>query len=422
MNSAHQALVVRIAEIEKHPNADTLGIVRVGGYQAVVKLGDFQPGDLAVYIQPDSVVPATEPFKFIWAFDGMGNPRDIESTLAPPDESGVPFYDIPPKWRRVTVRKFRKEWSEGLLIPLSDFPRIIFSGLDPNTLEPLMPELPKIGDDIAELLRITHYDPDEGKELDVDNERSPGKQDKRWPHSLKGWLHFLLYHLTFGMFARPDTGFGNEAPPKQTPPIYDVEAYKNYPDVFQKGELVTITEKIHGSNARYVFYDGHMYAGSRRLWKKAGTRNIWRRALETNPWIETWCRANPGFVLYGEVVPTQKKFDYGATPDFPKFFVFDIRTPEGEWALLWTWATPYTGISPNMNDMHLIEWVPILTHDSFNEEVVYSLVDGPSEVRGAEHAREGIVILAVENRVVHNLNRPQLKIISNAFLAETSKE
>src|SRR6267142_7058471 len=102
--SNHRANVVQIAEIKPHNNADTLAIIPVGEYQAVVKKDEFKVGDLAVYIQPDSVVPQTEPFKFIWEnYEGL---------------DGV----VPEKRRRITVRKFRGEWSEGLLLPISDFP------------------------------------------------------------------------------------------------------------------------------------------------------------------------------------------------------------------------------------------------------------------------------------------------------------
>ena len=63
----HQANIVRVTEVKPHGNADTLEIIPIGEYQVVSKIGQFKVGDLAVYIQPDSVVPQTEPFRFIWA-------------------------------------------------------------------------------------------------------------------------------------------------------------------------------------------------------------------------------------------------------------------------------------------------------------------------------------------------------------------
>lgn len=44
-------------KIEKHPNADLLEIALIGGYKAVVPIGKFKTGDLAVYIPEQSIVP-----------------------------------------------------------------------------------------------------------------------------------------------------------------------------------------------------------------------------------------------------------------------------------------------------------------------------------------------------------------------------
>jgi hypothetical protein len=63
--STHEVRVHRINEIEKHPNADRLGLVRIDGFTAIVRLGDFKPGDLAAYIEPDYVVPDLEQFTFL---------------------------------------------------------------------------------------------------------------------------------------------------------------------------------------------------------------------------------------------------------------------------------------------------------------------------------------------------------------------
>src|ERR1700722_16656043 len=103
MNSTHRVNVVRIDEIHPHTNADTLGITYIGGYQVVVKKDDFTPGTLAIYVQPDTIVPVIPQFAFLW----------VDREFA----DGT----IPEKLRRITVRRFRKEWSEGLLMPLKEF-------------------------------------------------------------------------------------------------------------------------------------------------------------------------------------------------------------------------------------------------------------------------------------------------------------
>ncbi len=57
--------VVEIASVEKHPNADALEIVRVYDYPVCCRLGEFKPGDRAVYLPIDSVVPLLDER---WAF------------------------------------------------------------------------------------------------------------------------------------------------------------------------------------------------------------------------------------------------------------------------------------------------------------------------------------------------------------------
>jgi RNA ligase (TIGR02306 family) len=107
--STHKVEVIRIADIERHPNADRLGIVRVYGFTAIVALGEYKPGDLAVYIEPDYVVPDTEHFAFL-----QGKTR-------------------------IRAKKLRGVWSQGLLIKA--------------------PEGVAEGDCVMERLGITRYEP-----------------------------------------------------------------------------------------------------------------------------------------------------------------------------------------------------------------------------------------------------------------------
>ena len=44
------AWITKIDKVVKHPDADSLDICTVGGWQCVTKLGEFKPGDLAIYI------------------------------------------------------------------------------------------------------------------------------------------------------------------------------------------------------------------------------------------------------------------------------------------------------------------------------------------------------------------------------------
>ena len=371
-NSTHKVNVVRIEEILPHSNADTLGIVFIGGYQCVIKKDAYKVGDWAIYIQPDTVVPATSPFSFLWT------DREFAGEA------------VPEKYRRITVRRFRKEWSEGLLMPLNDFPNHSFTE----------------GDDVAKLLGFTHYE-----EPEPGPSRTP-RTRPQYQHPWRSWGAFkfwVLYKLGFADQLHGD----NAKPPKNTPPTYDVEGFKNYPHTFAEGEEVVVTEKVHGSNARYLFDGKKMHVGSKNLWKSEKSTCIWRRTLKELPWIEEWCRANAGYTLYGEAVPTQKGYTYGTGETEPvRFFVFDILCSDGKWMDKQLFLPDIT--------THL-KVVPVLYAGSYDEAKIKALVEGKSAIDG-KTLREGIVISSATEHTVRGLGRAQLKLKSNAFLEKEGKQ
>lgn len=384
--SNHQANIVRVTELLPHLNADSLSLVHIGGYQVVVRKGQFAVGDLAVYIQPDSIVPQTEPFKFIWeTFVGLDG-------------------TVLEKRRRITVRKFRGEWSEGLLLPTSDFPELTTHN---GAIDVVFPGFTQ-GTDVSDILGITHYDPDAGVDGVKDTSSAP-KRKFRYPRSIRGWFNFikrLIVNKGRVKELTVDVSFQI--------PTYDVEAFKNYAGTFVDGETVVVTEKIHGSNARFIYLEGTMYAGSRNQWKAPGS-GTWHKALVDNPWIEAWCREHEGYALYGEVTPTQKGFTYNSG-DKVRFFAFDVYTPEKKWQDFDDFNN-----SVAIGQQTEAISVPILYYGPYDKEKILKLVDGPSFIRLAGHIREGIVIKTVKERTQRGLGRAQLKIVSNAFLEKDSK-
>ena len=87
------ASIERILEVLKHPNADALDIVKVLGYQCIVKKDQYKVGDLVVFIQPDTVLPDAE-----WSA----------------------FYKS--KSNRVKAIKLRGSWSMGIVESLGIVP------------------------------------------------------------------------------------------------------------------------------------------------------------------------------------------------------------------------------------------------------------------------------------------------------------
>src|SRR3990167_10637 len=203
--STHKVEVVPVA-LENHPNANTLSVVRVWGYQVVVKSSDWKGVDKAAYIQPDYVVPDSPEYAFLRSCTtcrGTGNAFTADKERVQcPDCSGSGILPLRDTDRHIRVRKFRGEMSQGLLVKA--------------------PFGAKIGDDVSQELGITRYVPPE-----------PGHGGAK-------------------------TGkVSMQKPPSCYVPDYDVENWYRYGrKTFKDGEKVIITEKIHGCNARYV-YDSH---------------------------------------------------------------------------------------------------------------------------------------------------------------------
>lgn len=96
------AWIAKIDSVTKHPDADALDICTIGGWQCVSKIGDFNSGDLAIYVSIDSWVP-----HHIAPFLSKGKePREYNSV----------------KGERLRTVRLRGQISQGLLLPLSVLP------------------------------------------------------------------------------------------------------------------------------------------------------------------------------------------------------------------------------------------------------------------------------------------------------------
>ena len=120
--STHRVEVVRLNP-EKHPNADSLSIQRVYGYQVVLRTEDWQDIELAAYVPPDSVVD-TDRSAFSWL---KGSPQ-FRSAI-----------DGDTRYHRVTAMRLRGVISYGLL-----------AGCPIGSQE---------GDDVSDCLGVTRYQP-----------------------------------------------------------------------------------------------------------------------------------------------------------------------------------------------------------------------------------------------------------------------
>ena len=122
------ASIQRIWKIEPIEGADRIELAHVLGWQCVVNKGQFQPMDIGVYFEIDSFLPVRPEFEFMRA-----------SSYKKTDIMGEGF--------RLRTMRFRGQISQGLLLPLNQFPEIS------DDVE--------VGEDVSELLKVRKWEIEE---------------------------------------------------------------------------------------------------------------------------------------------------------------------------------------------------------------------------------------------------------------------
>ncbi len=122
------ASIQRIWKIEPIEGADRIELANVLGWQSVVNRGQFRPMDLAVYFEIDSFLPIRPVFEFM-----------RRSSYRKTDIMGEGF--------RLRTMRFRGQVSQGLLLPISQFPEL------PTNVE--------LGTDVTEILGVRKWEIEE---------------------------------------------------------------------------------------------------------------------------------------------------------------------------------------------------------------------------------------------------------------------
>lgn len=194
-------------------------------------------------------------------------------------------------------------------------------------------------------------------------------------------------------------------------PVYGVTSIRREPTMFEEGEPVVMTEKIHGCNARFGWVGGRWTWGSHRvLWQEPGLLSRWWRLLTRrgptsrgNLWSEAAeehqlrdkLRAAKGLVVYGEVYGRTRAgkrvqdLDYGRPCGPLGFAVFDVYDTRAH-----AWLRPHR-VAELCADLGL-EAVPVVYRGPYGEARAEREADGESTLyRGF---REGVVVRAIDGR------------------------
>jgi len=314
--------VVRIGKVGRHPNADNLSITHIYDYPVIFRTGDFQEGDLAVYVPVDAIVPSDDPR---WEFLG-------ENT-------------------RVKAKKLRGIFSMGLLTP-------VWPGIE-------------LGQNVQAEMRITKYEPP--LELKIDGERET------------------------------DPGF--------IPRYTDIEGLRRYPEILKADEPVVVTEKIHGTNARFVHDGKRLWVGGHNYIMRYSPRSVYWQAAQILD-LEKKLSQAPHVVFYGEVYGVQD-LKYGLNRGNVALRMFDALQLGGggyldhhEFEFLC--------------DVLMLPRVPALYEGGW-QECLRAYAEGPSTLYG-EHIREGIVIKPLKERWDPTVGRVILKLIGEGYYLRRGKK
>lgn len=217
---------------------------------------------------------------------------------------------------------------------------------------------------------------------------------------------------------------GDSAPADSRFPSYtEIENMRSYPLVFNDGEEVVVTEKIHGTNCRVGFVvDAKVLP--RQMTLMAGSKGLRRKqppdeaAMRTNtywfpftlPTVNALLRelfdggANQA-ILYGEVFGLGiQAYTYGKKT--VTFRAFDLML-NGKYL-------NYDEFKA-LCDKHAIETVPVVWRGPFSLAQIKKLSEGPSLV-GGPHGREGVVVKPTTERIDPTIGRVVLKYIGDAYL------
>lgn len=331
--------VVRLTEVTKHPNADSLYIAKIhGGYPVIFRGkehgGHFEEGDLAVYVPVDSLLPATKEFAWLSPPVAVQLPGGGTEMVAPAV--------LREQDRRVRAKRLRGVFSMGLLVPA--------------------PEGAVDGQDVAELLGITKYEPPEEV-----------------------------------ISASRTNGFQVPAPRLTVMPnVYDIEGLRRYTDTFEPGEAYVCTEKIHGQNARFVHDGEKLHVGSRNRWLTTEERNTWSD-VAARYGLAAKLAKRPKVVFFGETYGNNSDMPYGVergkTGDELRFFdAFCSET--GRWY-------DHDEFRAACDELGLAV-VPELCRGVWSEgefAKLLPLAEGTTTlVAGKGHVREGFVIRPLKER------------------------
>lgn len=344
-----------VTEVKAIEGADNIELGIVGGWQAIIKKGEYTVGDHVVVATTDAVIPQ-----------------------AISDSIGVTNYLR--KGQRVRTVKLRGVYSECLIISFGMLPQMkkqFATGIGYYWKE---------GDDLMELLSIFKYEPPA-----IQVQLASGRKVKYHQNP-----NFRVYHKfpnlknVTGMFTEEDeveitrklhgTNARYGIVKKKKLSIWD-KVRRLFGNRLIEWEYVYGSHNVEKGSDSQGFYDTDVWRTSAEKYKIR--EKLWELFTQYRDYYEI----TEGIVIYGEIYGAgiQKNYDYGLTDT--RFAGFDVAI-DGEYC--------HTGRSLDIfQDVLQLPYVPILYGGNWSQEVQDKLVFN-NFIEGSKVPHEGIVIKSID--------------------------
>jgi len=373
------AHIEKIIDLQPIPGADKIEVATVLGWQCVVKKNDFHIGDLALYIEIDSIVPK------------------------------IPYFDfmINRKYRVKTI-KLRKQISQGLLISIKDLTNLVTFHIANKYINCLNWYE---GQDITNWLNITKYESLSDKESNW----TP-QQKNKWPWYIKYFTRYQWFRKLFKIKSKSFPEFI---------PKTDEERVQNMPwicDKYKDKEFIA-TEKIDGQSATYwirkklLGYEFGICSRTVRKsehdnsnWSKVAKQfNIKEKLIEISKWLKTDV-AIQGEIISSKIQNGKYHNNHIKCVEFPyDFYVFNLYNINKK---------KYIDYHAMVSVLTLFELklVPRISASEFNKlpSTIKELIEfsgGKSQLANIE--REGIVIRTLDQKISFKVVNPKFLLKNN---------
>jgi RNA ligase (TIGR02306 family) len=344
--------VVEVEGIEPIEGADRIELAVIGGYRSVVKRGEFKPGDLAIYIPEQALLP-----QHLLEQLGLVNDRG-EGKLAGRDGN------------RVKAVKLRGTLSQGITAPVDLVSRDV-----------------QKGDDVQDELGITKWEPEIPAQMAGEVANLSGhtvKYDienlKKYPNVLTEGEQVVITEKLHGTFTCIACW-----PNLDHPELLDGDLFAYSKGLGEKG---------------LVFKNVTNNAGN--LYMKALKENADKLASITDP-------NTPLFIMGETFGDGVQDLTYGARKNERMFRVFDIFEGHPRTGRFLGWEE-----MRDLATAGGFDTVPVLYKGPYSKAKADELAKGETLFGG--HVREGVVIKPVEERQDNELGRVIVKHINDAYL------